>query len=841
MNVCLPLSFLIFSTLFGGCLTLHLLRKLKSAPLMLTISWFVGQYVCAFLIYYASTLLVQLGYSHVLFKATILCSSVVILLSMVLFRETISKAVRSLVELLRQHATLTDLLACIAAFSFAFYFFLSQLRTDDGVIKAALIYWDFPVHAPIIQGFSQGDNFPAQNNSLAGIPLTYHFFFDFLISIYAALGLDLVGGINAVSVIAFGMLLACMFGFASEFLCSRSAGFLAMLLAITTGSLRFIYDIKTVLKDSFSDWLLSIAHHPYYVALLPNNVAGYNGNMFNIFYFLAERQMIFASIFLLVAMVVLHHRSSFSLVTLVGIGLAAGWFMQWHLFVTIAVLMMVGGTFVLGKHRLASGGLFLGMSCVIGLLAFEMREFTRSDLFFPDIQDYPRFNPEFATMDPLNPVTGYPLTPRNFAWYYLFAYGIKLFLIPLALWRLWKHERELAIIFISLALPTFVAINTVQLSPLSVYDNHKWLRPLNITFDLLVAWLIVTEFFPCRGFTRRALGALVIIACTIGGAVELYPYLLRVKGTQREKEYSPRRTPLTALVEAKTPQQAVFLSANTLEIHLAGRLTFFSNPSDEVGATGITISFRINESGRGLVRASIYNATSIQELCQAAQSHKINYVELSASSPAILAYPPSAKWPLISATNRHGDLISFIDIAALCAPGATFDETRPTANNSALVRPPKTRRKVITLTSLTPLKTDAGVAEPMINRSFNGQPLTMAGKKYHEGLGLHAPIKLTYAVPRWANFFSGIVGLDDEIAVCSLHSAVVRFIDGHGKIIFNSGLIVSHKDPKPFIVDVRKKNEITISITDSGDGTECDHVDIADAVFTKGFPSNARR
>lgn len=833
MDIALSILFLVTTTLCGAYIAHPLIVRLSSAPLIAATAWFVGQYAAAFGVYYVSVALVKLGLSQVLFKAAAGLTCAAGVFTALALRSRSSKSLRAAIKHFRSHIRVADILASVAAFTFAYLFFLSQLRTDEGVIKTALIYWDFPIHAPIIQGFSEGDNFPAQNNSLAGVPLTYHFFFDFLTSIYAALGLDLVGSVNTVSTVALGMLLACIFGLTTEIFGSRLCAGIATILAITTGSLRIVYDIQKISNQSFWEWILSISSHPYEVALLPTNVAGYNGNMFNMFYFLAERQMIFASIFLLVAMTVLYYRSFFSIGTLVGIGVAAGWFMQWHLFVTIAVVMMIATTGFLGKHRTASGALLLGMCCLVGYLAFEMRDFTRSDLFFADIKDYPRFNPEFATKDPLDPVSGYPLTPLNFVWYYLFAYGIKFFIIPLGFIQLWKRNRDFAIITISLALPTFIAINTVQLSPLSVYDNHKWLRPLNLVLDVVVAFSLTTTFFSRGTFLKGALGVFLVALSTLGGAVELFPYLLPIRETPREKIYSPRMSPLTTLIKSSTPRRAVFMTGNTLETHLAGRLTFFSNPSDEGGATGMTVSFRINESSRGIVRARIYNAKTIESLCQTAHEHNVDYVEMSESSPTMLSYPPSAHWPLISAANRYGELISFLDVAALCAPGASFEQAPGATSLPYVPLTEKARNKAVSLTSLFPSSIVSSYSDPVINQSFDGSPLVLAGKQYESGLGLHPPIVLTYSIPKGMNFFRGIIGLDDDVSDCSFHSAVARFIDHEGKVFFDSGLIVSPSTPLPFMVNVRNKKQITIQITDSGDGMACDHVDLVDAYFTE--------
>jgi hypothetical protein len=113
------------------------------------------------------------------------------------------------------------------------------------------------------------------------------------------------------------------------------------------------------------------------------------------FYFLAERQMIFASIFLLLSIVALYHRRSFSVVQLLIIGLAAGAFIHWHLFVSVTVLMMVGCTFLAGSGRKASALMFLAMCSLVGVQALELRELTQSALFFLTFASIPDLIPSF--------------------------------------------------------------------------------------------------------------------------------------------------------------------------------------------------------------------------------------------------------------------------------------------------------------------------------------------------------------------------------------------------------------------------------------------------------------
>jgi len=837
MSIALPLLFLIFATIFGAVIAKPILLRFKSAALIVATAWFSGQYVSAFVVYYLSVALALSGQSEVLRKACIIFPAVVTLFTLIFCRRHVIQCLKDVFLEVRKGCTASDVVACAAGFIFSLRFFLPQLQMDGDLIKTSEVYWDFPIHVPIIQGFVLGDNFPPQNSSLSGIPLTYHFFSDFLVSIYAALGLDLVLGMNGVSVVAFGFLLVTAYGLAVEFFRSRIAGYVAMILVPTSGSLRFVFDISKIWESSFRQWFSGMHGHPYFAAFSPNHTAGYNGNMFNMFYFLAERQMILATIFLLISMAVLHYRRSFSVVLLLAIGAAAGAFIHWHLFVTISAAMMFGVTALLGSHRSTTWLIVCTMSLLMGAQVLEMRELTQSDLFFAAIRDYPKFNPLFPTIQASDAANSYPLSMRNFLWYYAFAYGLKLLLIPLGIAYLWRRHRELAIVFLALIVPTFLAVNTIQLSPLSIYDNHKWLRPLNVALDILVAWTIATTLLSRATVVRRALGSCAILVCIASGSIEILPYLAPVKGTGREKVYAPRHTPLTDLIEGRTPRQANFLSGNALEVHLAGRRTFLSNANDEPGAVGIVGSFRINEGARQLVRARIYNASSRRELCDLAHMHGIDYVEQSDIAPKIRVSLTHHDLPFISATNRAGLRISFLDIMDLCRSPELFE---PPAVDVREEMPPlseEQRTVAIALSSLKPVFIKADFAQPQMNRSFLNHPLYLGGKSYQVGLGLHAPTVLTYEIPADVEFLRGIVGVDDDVVDCNGHSIVFRIHDEAGQELFDSGLVVSPSDPKPFSVYIKGKRKLTLTVSDSGDGIACDHVDLADAFFTRVVPS----
>lgn len=121
---------------------------------------------------------------------------------------------------------------------FSISFYKPHLDLREGIIYTSPAYWDFQWHAPLIQNFVHGDNIPPQNESFAGMPSTYHFFWGFLVAIYSATGLDLVLGINYISIVSLFFLLIAIIGFGEELFKLLRIGILALLLTITSSNYR---------------------------------------------------------------------------------------------------------------------------------------------------------------------------------------------------------------------------------------------------------------------------------------------------------------------------------------------------------------------------------------------------------------------------------------------------------------------------------------------------------------------------------------------------------------------------------------------------------------------------
>jgi hypothetical protein len=649
-----------FFTFLSSLLTYTLLLRVRLLPKTLlfsvVVAWFAAQVVSAFAIMLLSLVLAPLT-SGVLLKASVLYALLVGGALVGMRREVVDAGRHALARHTRLDLlALAVLTGLILPFTYRFY--TSHLTYDGAAIWTSIAYWDLNVHAPIIQTFVHGDNFPPQNESFAGLPITYHYFFDFLTSIYAALGLELIGAINYVSIVALSMLLLGIVGFCQEYLDSRWVGVLAALLTLTTSSLRFFADFERLRGIPFVSAVQLIVtnyENPFLVSFLEGNPYGYNGTMFNLFYFLAERQLVLASLYFLVAChLMLVGRQTTRRSFLIGAALAL--FFQWHIFVTIAVGAALG---LLALPRLIQRRLdwmLVGFALVFLVQVVYFKLLSTNEWFLPTVNNYPTLNFEFASFPPY-----FPASLPNAILYYIYAYGFKPVVFLVGCYVLRRERRPVLLPLLAIIVPTFILINTVQLSPLSVYDNHKWLRPMNVLVDIVAAYAVYRVFFASPRWLLRGAGVLVASLLMLGGLIELFPFL----NTQPTRIYGLYPTEFIHTIRATTHPQAVFVSAHSKELHLAGRRLFLDNPEDEPGAASAVVVAQLDTARRRGVMAAIYLSQDVATLCALVQAHGIDYLEVA----SVASFPPLSQgvaFPRIEVRDERGLTTTFVHVAPGC-------------------------------------------------------------------------------------------------------------------------------------------------------------------------------
>lgn len=117
------------------------------------------------------------------------------------------------------------------------------------------------------------------------------------------------------------------------------------------------------------------------------------------------------------------------------------------------------------------------------------------------------------------------------------------------------------------------------------------------------------------------------------------------------------------------------------------------------------------------------------------------------------------------------------------------------------------------------------------DQNLEGQKISLGGKKYDKGLALHAYTALTYRLEGEYQFFSAIIGVDDDLIEGIDGETIVR-IEGDGREI--KTWKVTRKD-KPIVVRIPVKDVFRFKIiVSSGDLLDLGkHVDLADAKLSK--------
>lgn len=128
---------------------------------------------------------------------------------------------------------------------------------------------------------------------------------------------------------------------------------------------------------------------------------------------------------------------------------------------------------------------------------------------------------------------------------------------------------------------------------------------------------------------------------------------------------------------------------------------------------------------------------------------------------------------------------------------------------------------------------------PYVNTSWGGHPLVLRGRKYSAGLGLWAPMGLTYQIdPLWCAFV-GNAGIGEAFALGYFKghmrapyasARVLLFIDGMQ--VHESPMLTVQGEVWPMVVPIPQGSQMfRVVVTDGTDGHLIDYVDLVDVGF----------
>lgn len=116
------------------------------------------------------------------------------------------------------------------------------------------------------------------------------------------------------------------------------------------------------------------------------------------------------------------------------------------------------------------------------------------------------------------------------------------------------------------------------------------------------------------------------------------------------------------------------------------------------------------------------------------------------------------------------------------------------------------------------------------DRSTQERPLTIAGKVYAKGLGVHSASEVVYALDGQWTGFTALVGMDDEIDDAGAEVVFQVWLDGQRA--WDSGAMRKGTAAKAVAIPLTGRKELRLVVDPSGPGNS-DHADWVDARFMR--------
>lgn len=135
------------------------------------------------------------------------------------------------------------------------------------------------------------------------------------------------------------------------------------------------------------------------------------------------------------------------------------------------------------------------------------------------------------------------------------------------------------------------------------------------------------------------------------------------------------------------------------------------------------------------------------------------------------------------------------------------------------------------LSSLAPLETSFEFEPPRITAPEVEESVSSGRAERHRGVGMHAPSRMTFAVPVTAGFFKVRVGPDHPVVGCTHSWVMASVLADDTAVLFEKELLLGGGPPLTVAVPVAGRQRLTLEVTEGGDGRNCDRVFWADPVF----------
>ncbi|MFC9058315.1 NPCBM/NEW2 domain-containing protein [Streptomyces sp. NPDC057074] len=115
------------------------------------------------------------------------------------------------------------------------------------------------------------------------------------------------------------------------------------------------------------------------------------------------------------------------------------------------------------------------------------------------------------------------------------------------------------------------------------------------------------------------------------------------------------------------------------------------------------------------------------------------------------------------------------------------------------------------------------------NAAGDGNALTIGGRTWAKGLGVHAYSRVEYYAAGRCERVTALVGADDEMGERGTVDFEIRADDERKAA---TGVLTQAQDAQEITADVRGAETVTLIVNDGGDGSDSDHADWADLTIT---------
>ena len=551
-------------------------------------------------------------YENTLFIALVITFSLLSLISVIYLAANRQSLLKSWVNL-KSKELLPQSLSVFFCILVSYLFYYGHLRQVGDTLWRSWIFWDFTVHSPRISSFIYADNFPPLDPLFGGAPLTYHFMYHLLESIFIVSGFNYATGFNIVSVLSFACLLMLIMQFAVSMGGGYRTGYVALILFLTGSNLRFIFDIRQ-LSDSGWAYLSSEQFsQPFNNAILPNQWLEFYGNHFTLFYFLQERRISFGCLFMLTVLwLIIFKSDQLQKRSLALLGALIGFFFLWHFHITLLLPTIISGVVVLNfnKHKKHITTLISAAVIIFLHIAFLKNLQSDARFFSEALRDIPRL--DFTLAAPHSKEESF----FRIIAYIVFAYGIKLAALIAGLILIRKRSK-MQFFYLFFSLLGIVIAFTLKLNTGSIFENHKWIVVSAPALNIISAFGVVRlyHFFAnliLNGILPVLIKRVIFISSilvsavllTYSGIVENMPFFLS-KPRIHQADLSAN---FVKHIKETFPKRAIFLTNDWQRIGPSGRSVYLSSRSHP--AVGLAIEKRKE------IQDQILKSNSFIEACE---------------------------------------------------------------------------------------------------------------------------------------------------------------------------------------------------------------------------------